>query len=139
VIDLYRIGIKDVSNTRPIIIRFSRTDKRNEVLRNRVLPFKKGGKDIQVALAPDRTRQEREEHKQLLAELKKRKTDEENENLVIRNGKIVSRRPFRYKPQIFWGCHLKSTKSNAEKNTTEESREEQHDAEKEEDQQVTHV
>ena len=114
VVDLYRIGIKDGSNARPIVIRFTSSEKRNEILRNRALCFKKGGKDVKVFVAPDRTTQQRKEHKLLQAELQKRRTDEKDENLVIRNGKIVSRRPFRFKPQQFWGSLHTSTTSSTD-------------------------
>ena len=119
VVDLYRIGNKDASKARPIVIRFSCSEKRNESFQNRVSSFKKGGKDIKVFVVPDRTTQQREEHKLLQAELKKRRADENDENLIIRNGKIVSRRPFRYKPQQFWGSiHCPSNSSIIAENKT---------------------
>ena len=107
--------------SRPIVIRFRCPEKRNAILGNRAPPFKVGEAVIKVVVAPDRTTQQREEFKLLQAELKKRRTDENDENLVIRNGKIVSRRPFRYKPQQFWGSHRKAANSKVEGKTTEPS------------------
>lgn len=112
IVDLYRIGTKENAYDRPVVIRFNSRERRNEILSLRNLSHKgKDSKITQVFLAPDRTKKEREAHKELVAELKRKRNSEENgANLIIRNGKIVQRQPFRYKPQRIWGCQFRDDK-----------------------------
>ena len=102
---LFRKGeIKDSLRPRPIIIKFSTTELKNKVLSLRNLTYtdKTDQTEHQIFIVPDRTRKEQLEHKKLTEELKKRRQDGE-QNIIIRNGKIVSRLPFRSNPQLFWG------------------------------------
>ena len=102
VTDLYRIGNKEASSTRPLIIRFNSSKLRNDILKLRDLVYtNKKNKTTKIFIAPDRTREEREERKKLVDEMRRRKAN--NEDVVIRNGKVIPRQPFRYKPREFWG------------------------------------
>ena len=52
---------------------------------------------------PDRTKKEIEEQRQLVKELKERR-DNGEENIGIRNGKVIQfGNPFRNSPQFCWG------------------------------------
>ena len=75
---------------------------RNNILKLRNIYCKNNNEVKQIFIAPDRTLQERENHKKLVAELKERKLNGEKD-IVIRNGKIVPFVPFRRNPQLFWG------------------------------------
>ena len=102
---LYRIPRLRNSNAtkpRPIIIRFATLEKRNEALKLRNLLHKDTKGEHKIYITPDRTKREQAEHKKLVEQLKLRKAKGE-ENLVIRNGKIVEWLPFRANPQYYWG------------------------------------
>ena len=133
--ELFRLGEKDLSTApRPVLIRFNSIETRNRILRARNLRYRKSktesendknaeddkeedeedgdGDDkkedgIPVFLAPDRTKKEQEAHKKLVKELKKRK-DEGEVNLIIRNGKVIPKEPFRFRPQTCWGSRVSS-------------------------------
>ena len=112
VIDVFRIGEKDASKTRPVVIRFSSTEKRNEMLqlRNLYCKTKDNSSKVQVFLAPDRTNKQIQEHKLLVDELNRRRNVEGETDIQIRNGKIMKRdQPFRFKPQDYWGCRAEHT------------------------------
>ena len=112
IVDLYRIGEKDASKTRPVVIRFNSTEKRNEMLklRNLYCETKDNSPKVQVFLAPDRTTKQIQEHKLLVDELNRRKNEEGETDIQIRNGRIVKRdQPFRFKPQDYWGCQAENT------------------------------
>lgn len=90
------------SRPRPIIIQFTTTEKRNESLRIRNLAYTDPSKEKHfIFIHPDRTKQEQDEHKVLVNKLKERK--KEDPDLIIRNGKIVKKTPFRSNPQSLWG------------------------------------
>lgn len=105
-----RVGIKkqDAANPRPFIMVFNNPSKRKEVLALRNLCYKENEGDEEeigsrVFVHPDRTKKEVEAHKLLVNEMKKRR-EEGEENLGIRNGKIVKfGNPFRNRPQFNWG------------------------------------
>ena len=102
VLKLYRVGGKDSPRPRPVIIRFQSLEKRNEILKmNRLFHNSAGQEKVQVYIAPDRTKQEREDHKKLVDELKKRKSDGE-EDITIQNGKIVHIQSLRFSPKSFF-------------------------------------
>lgn len=64
--------------------------------------YKDSNKEHFVYITHDRTKKEQEKHKELVKLLKERRAKGE-ENLVIRNGEIIQRQPFRPNPQLFWG------------------------------------
>ena len=104
----YRIGMKksDVTSPRPFILKFNNLSKRKEVLGLRNLFYKQDQEEEgnRVFVHPDRTKKEVEEHRLLVNELKQRKADGE-ENIGIRNGKIIKfGNPFRDRPQFSWGA-----------------------------------
>ena len=102
--EVFRIGPKGkTTKPRPIIIKFTSTEKKFEVLKERELYFLSGDERIRIFITPDRTLKQQAEHKKLIEELKQRKQDGES-NLVIRNGKIITlQMPFRLDPRSFWG------------------------------------
>ena len=88
----FRVGKKTAGKVRPLCIRFVSTSVKARVLRN--------GKELRnsseewkkkVYIAPDLTRTQRTENKRLYEELKARRDKEED--VVIKNGKIVPRAP----------------------------------------------
>ncbi len=116
VIKLYRVGSKDSPRPRPVIIRFQSLEKRNDILKmSRLFHTSAGHEKIQVYVAPDRTKKEREDHKKLVEELKRRKSEGE-EDLTIQNGKIVHVQSFRFNPKSFFklrNCQYDSEESAA--------------------------
>ena len=104
IVRFYRLEpkIKTTDTIRPIKVSLKNVELRNNILKLRNIYCKSGNETKQIFIAPDRTLQERENHKKLVAELKERKSKGEID-IMIRNGKIVSSQPFRYKPQDFWG------------------------------------
>ena len=104
IVRFYRLEpkIKTTDTIRPIKVSLKNVELRNNILKLRNIYCKSGNETKQIFIAPDRTLQERENHKKLVAELKERKSKGEKD-IMIRNGKIVSSQPFRYKPQDFWG------------------------------------
>jgi hypothetical protein len=86
--EIYRIGRKDKSNSRPVIIKLTSVEKKFELLKQTELYY---GKE-RIFIAPDRTRKQQTDHKKLVAELKKRRLDGED-GLMIRNGKISKSQP----------------------------------------------
>lgn len=100
---VYRKGNLADSKPRRIVIKFSSFEKKLEILRLRNLIFKTDENEvIKISLAPERTYKEQLEHQKLVLELKERRNSGE-ENLLIRNGKIVKYTPFRGDPQSYWG------------------------------------
>ena len=99
---MYRIGTEDSKKPRPLIIKFSSVDMKNEItkLKNIVYNDEKG--EHKLFITPDRTRKEQAEYKELVLKLRERKLNGE-QNIGIRNGKIVQLQPFRPDPRIFWG------------------------------------
>mgnify|MGYP006185620235 CR=1 FL=1 len=97
-----RLGTKD-EKIRPIRLTFANPEKRKEILRNNknlVLEdaafetctasfCNDHSKHKHIYVSPDKTWQQREDEKKLRAELKIRKSTEED--LIIRNGKIVKK------------------------------------------------
>ena len=87
---------------RPIIIQFTQSEKKKEILRLRNLMYVDEQNNIhKIYIQPDRTKREQAEHKLLVLQLKESR--KEDPNLVIRNGKIMKSMPFRSDPQSIWG------------------------------------
>ena len=100
---MFRIGLnKDATKPRPIIIKFTSIEKKTEVLQLKDLTYIDSNTEYNICITHDRTKKEQDEHKNLVKKLKERKENGE-EDLVIRNGKIIQLRPFRPNPQLFWG------------------------------------
>ena len=98
--DLYRIPCKQ--SPRPIVVKFSSPELKQQVLKMQNLTLKQDDTSHRIHAAPDRTKKEQEDHKALVSELRRRR-DNGEDSLSIRGGKIVENRPFRFKPQDFWG------------------------------------
>ena len=104
---VWRVGEKDPSKTRPAVMKFNNATTRMNVLKLRDLTYAKEGEEdtetISIYTAPDRTIRQRKIHKKLVEELRQRKGAGET-NIHIRNYKIVKfSQPFRGQPQINWG------------------------------------
>ena len=90
---------------RPVIIKFSTAEKRNEALKLRNIKYTNSSTDTEhnIIIQQDRTKREQIEHKLLVKELLERR-EQEGKNLKIINNKIVEvEQPFRRNPQKFWG------------------------------------
>ncbi len=89
--NVYRLGREKIhGRSRPLLIRFEREDKKREILKyckDLKLVVDKESRPIFYSM--DLTIKEREERKKLVAELKKRKENGQM-NIAIRNGKIVN-------------------------------------------------
>ena len=85
---IFRVGKKG-ENIRPLVVKFKSSETRNYVLRTSgKLSIKHQNEVKNIYVSIDRTQRQREAHKRLVDELKSRKLNGE-ENLVIRNNKIV--------------------------------------------------
>ena len=99
----FRIGKeRNSSKPRPIVIKLSNEDIRLKLLKLRNLQYNDDSQDYNIYINPDRTKKEQEIYRKLLSELKERRSKGE-ENIAIRNGKIVEILPFRRNPQLYWG------------------------------------
>ena len=106
---IYRLGEKNPAKTRPILIKLETLEVRNELLKLRNLKIEetkedeKGTKNMMsiIYISPDRTKQQQQENRLLVNEMKARKN--KGEEICIRNGKIASTTPFRRDPQSYWG------------------------------------
>ena len=84
---IFRIGCKDSTRVRPLLVRFTSEDSKLTVLSDApCLRFHDNYK--KVFIAPDITKFERAKHKKLVDELKQRRQQGET-NLIIKNGSIV--------------------------------------------------
>jgi len=84
------------SKVRPVKLELASADSRNKVLRNaKNLRRERDASWKNIFLHRDLTPREREARRQLVQELKDRKTAGEA-NLIIVSGKIVSKRPYTY-------------------------------------------
>ena len=99
---MYRKGNDEASKPRPIIIKFSSHETKIEILKLRNIVYNDSKKDHQIFIAPDRTTKEQALHRELVQKMKERREKGE-ENIGIRNGKIVNLQPFRANPQLYWG------------------------------------
>ena len=134
---VYRNGKWNSERPRPVVMKFSTIEKKQEILKLRNLVYKtddnkddpkeikneavkddpkenQNGDDIdkekseeddaiKIFISPDRTQQQRDAHKILVNELKRRKKEGEKD-IYIRAGEIVKQfSPFRQSPQLFWG------------------------------------
>ena len=100
----FRAGTeKSMSRPRPIIIKLSNQSCRTHLLKLRYLKFiDEQSNEHRIFINPDRTKKEREQLKQLSTELKAQRANG-GQNLVIRNGKIVTQPQTRFNPQLFLG------------------------------------
>ena len=99
----FRIGKeRNSSKPRPIVIKLSNEDIRLKLLKLRNLQYNDDSQDHNIYINPDRTKKEQEIYRKLLSELKERRSKGE-ENIAIRNGKIIEVLPFRRNPQLYWG------------------------------------
>ena len=84
----FRVGKKS-DKARPLIIRFKTCDIKNKFLsKSSDLSLRENNEDIQIFASIDRTPKQRKDHSKLVEELNLRKENGE-ENLIIRNGKII--------------------------------------------------
>ena len=105
ILELHRIPKVKTPTTqtpRPIVVKLKSVELRNRMLQLRNLKCSKNNELFPVYTAPDRTKKEQQIHKELVNELKRRKSQGETD-LFIRNGKLVEKQPFRLRPQEYWG------------------------------------
>ncbi|KAL5263570.1 hypothetical protein ACHWQZ_G008816 [Mnemiopsis leidyi] len=88
-VEACRIGKKSPSTTRPVKVSFSSSSIVQQILK-KSSKLSGSEKFRRVFLAPDRTAEERAQHKQLVLELKRRAEVEKDKKLIIRGGKICS-------------------------------------------------
>lgn len=87
---IFRVGKKDDNVTRPVVVKFANVETRKRVLTaNEDLKLKFNDEIINIFVSVDRTQKQREVHKKLVNELRRRK-DAGDTDLVIRNDKIVT-------------------------------------------------
>ena len=98
-----RIAVVERSiKPRPLIITFSNSDVRAKILKLWDLKYQDSNQEEhRIFIKPDMTKKEQMEHKQLVKELQERRAEGEL-NLVIRNGRIISKRPFLANPSRYW-------------------------------------
>ena len=88
---MYRVGKRDSEKVRPILIKFCDEETKMKYLKeSRDLKIKVGDEEERIYVSNDLTRNQREKTKQLATEIKKRR-DQGEENLVIRNFQIVKK------------------------------------------------
>lgn len=87
--DHYRAGLAKTGTSRPLIVKLSRPQLVIEVLSN--AKKLKGTRFLgSVFLAPDRSPDERREHKKLVEEMKKRRGEEPDKYFFVKRGKVCS-------------------------------------------------
>ena len=134
---VWRAGEKNSTKTRPVVMKFTNSITRTDVLKLRKLTYSEGKVDgkvdgeveretegevgetegevgeteaeageadcINIYISPDRTVRQRNIHRKLVDELRRRKGNGET-NIFIKNGMIVKfSQPFRSQPQVNWG------------------------------------
>ena len=87
--NLFRVGKKIDNKIRPLVVKFASLEIRNKVLKSSAdLKIKCGNAINPVYMSIDRTQKQREAHKILVEQLKRRRATGE-QNLAIRGDKIV--------------------------------------------------
>ena len=87
--NLFRVG-KKTDKIRPLIVKYNTLEDKNEILKKSgYLTIKSGNEVRPIFVSIDRTINQRESHKKLVKELKERR-DNGEENIVIRNDKIIT-------------------------------------------------
>ena len=91
---IFRVGKKDDNRARPLVVKFATVDIKNKILKKSGdLKIKRGNENLSVYVSIDRTKDQREKHRKLVEELKKRRRETGDLNLVIRGEKIVQNFP----------------------------------------------
>ena len=88
---------KENTRPRPILMKFTTLEKKLEILKLRNLFCRHLNENVPIYINSDRTYNERMHYKKLHQQLKDRKASGED-NLTIRNGKIIKALPFRFDP-----------------------------------------
>ena len=89
-IEACRVGKRSSSNTaRPVKVTFSSSLTVGQIL-SRARNLRSCEKHKNVFLSPDRSYEQRTEHRLLVAELKEKSADEPERKHFIRNGKVCS-------------------------------------------------
>ena len=96
---------KDSLKPRPIVMKLSTVDKKDELIKLRNLVFVDDENLAhRVYINIDRTKKEQEQYKELVTILKRKRVEDPSKNFVIRNNQVVEYvMPFRLDPQKFWG------------------------------------
>ena len=98
---VFRIGEKSDDKTRPIRIVFTDDVTRSNVIAMTDLTYENSSDTVKLFISEDRTKNQITQHKLLVQQLKMRQETGESD-LIIRNGSIVKKRPFRPSPQSVW-------------------------------------
>ena len=90
---MFRVGKINEQVPRPLIIKYTSAEIKSKYLRTSFdLKIKHCNEIKKIYASIDRTEKQREKHRKLVSELKKRK-EEGEENIVIRDGKIIQSFP----------------------------------------------
>ena len=96
-VNFFRLGRREEGNhhPRPLLVKVRSQSERDLVLQKafRCRDFIMGDGNRQVGISPDRTKEERDERKNLLTEMQERVKRGEKD-LVLRNGRIVTKKPY---------------------------------------------
>ena len=85
----FRAGVAKAGTSRPLVVNLDRPQSVIEVLSN--AKKLKGSRFLgSVFLAPDRSPEDRREHKQLIEDMKKRRGEEPDKYFFVKRGKVCS-------------------------------------------------
>ena len=87
VVYIKRVGVKVLSNCRPIIMKISDPNKRQELLNLKNLYYEEDNVKTRIFIAPDRTKKQQEENRELVKKLRQLR-EEGDTNNFIKNGRI---------------------------------------------------
>ena len=88
VVFIKRIGEKVDNKCRPIIMKISDPNKRQELLNLKNLNYEQENIKTKIFVAPDRTKKQQEEHRELVKKLRQLR-EEGHTNNYIKNGRII--------------------------------------------------
>ena len=87
--DHFRAGVAKAGTSRPLVVNLDRPQSVIEVLSN--AKKLKGSRYLgSVFLAPDRSPEERKEHRKLIDEMKKRREEDPDKHFFVKRGKVCS-------------------------------------------------
>ena len=87
---IFRVGKKESNKIRPLVVKYATLDIKSTMLKKSGSLKVKHGNEIQAVYASiDRTKEQREKHKKLVEELKRKRRETGDSTLVIWGEKIV--------------------------------------------------
>ena len=115
IVKVVRLGQKLTTKPRSLLIQVNDEEIHKQILAN-APKLRFSTIWIQVYIQPDLSPKEREAHKKLYEELKKRRDN--GENLIIRNGKIIPYIPRLYRPHVITNPSTASNTSTSIRSLT---------------------